>query len=221
MRKRLKWVYGFGLLAAMASGSASAALIVNGGLTLNTDPSVFYQQTVDDPCIIGGPDCKNPASFPQTLAGSGGGGSVYDLTTIKYTLAQITGVIGNTGAFTVGIDYNDTSVAQTLNKFVATYYGSNGTTVLGSQTFDTTPDTALKTIHNGTGFSDFLLSGFQLAAGTAFVGFPAIWFNNDGPDNYFLISAKPTIFVPEPGTLALLGIGMLAVAIASRRRRSL
>ena len=212
-----KAVLGAGLLAGLAAGSANAALVVDGALTLNTAPTVFFQQTVDDPCIIGGPDCKNPVAFPQALAGSGGAGSTFNITTIKYSLAQITGVIGNSGAFTVGIDYNDTSVAQILNSFVATYYAANQTTVLGSQLFDIA--TSLKTINNGTGFSDFPLSGFQLAAGTQFVQFQANWFNNDGPDNFFLINAKPTIFVPDPKTLALLGLGIFALALVVRRRR--
>lgn len=215
MRRTLKALSAAGLAVALA-GSANAALIVSGGLTLNTAPSVSYQQTVDDPCIIGGNDCQNPASFPQTLSGSGGAGSAFDKLSPLYTAAQLTGVTGST-AFIVGLDYNDTSVAQTLYEFGAYYYNAGGT-LIGSQVF--TEDTSLKTVFNGTGFSDFLLSGFNLVAGTAKVQFQAKWFNNDGPDSYFLIGAKPTIFVPEPGTLALLGLGAFALGVSARRRRS-
>jgi hypothetical protein len=51
------------------------------------------------------------------------------------------------------------------------------------------------------------------------VQFKADWFNIDGRDNYFLISAKPTIHVPEPGTLALLGLAAIGAALGTKRRR--
>lgn len=200
------------------AGSASAALITDSdsGLTLDTAPGVSYQQTNDDPCVIGGPDCSNPASFPQTTAAAGGGGTVSDYSSPVYTIAQILGVTGGSTAFTVGLDYNDTSVAQELRTFEAIY--DNGSGTVSSQVFNI--PTSLKTVYNGTGFSDFLLSGFLLPYATGTVQFHAVWFNNDGRDNYFLIGDTPTTHVPEPAMLGLLGLGAAALGFAGRRRRA-
>lgn len=206
------------IAAALFAGSAGAALVTDpdSGLTLDTAPGVSYQQTLDDPCVIGGPDCSNPVGFPQTTAAAGGGGTGSDYWSPTYSIAQILGVIGATNAFTVGLDYNDTSVPQELRRFEAVYDNGSGTT--SSQVFDVV--TSLKTVYNGTGFSDFLMSGFLLPYTTGTVKFHAAWFNNDGRDNYFLIGAEPTIHVPEPAMLGLLGLGAAALGFAGRRRRT-
>jgi hypothetical protein len=216
MNRMSRTVFGAFAVVALAMGissNAQADIITDGGLSLNTSPSVIYQQTEASPCLIGGSNCQNDASFAYTLASPGGSGSLYDgILSPVYSVSQIEGVVGGT-TFTVGLDYNQTVDPQTLYLFTATY------NVGGSQTFDLT--TILQTNNNGVGYSDFLLSGFVIPAGATTVQFTATWFNNDGADRYFLIGAEsqPLPSVPEPATLSLFGMGLLGVARRVMRRK--
>lgn len=210
---------------AMSATPARAALIVDGGLTLNTDPTDFYQQTDASPCVIGGSNCQNPAGFPKTLAGPGGNGSLFTEVSPLYTTAQITGVTGSS-SFIVGFDYNQNVDPQTLYYFEANYY--NGAALLSSQVFDV--ETVLQVINNGVGYSDFLMSGFVIPVGATNVQFEAKWYNNDGADRYFIIGANSPppcqvgdpgcdVNLPEPASLALFGLAAFAAGIARRRRK--
>ena len=193
------------------SGAASAALITDGALTLDTNPTDIFQQTAASPCVIGGNNCLNGA-FPMTTVQGGGGGEVKTgITSPTYSIAAITAVVG-TDPFTIGIDYNQANDPQRLDVFSAIF------DVGGTQTFDIS--TVLQTNNNGVGFSDFLLSGFVIPNGATTVTFSATWFDNDGPDRYFLIGAEATP-IPEPLTLGLIGFGLIGVgAVARRMRRS-
>jgi len=197
---------GFGLAAAATT--AHAALIVDGPLTLNTDPVDIFQQTAANPCVIGGNNCLN-GTFPMTTVQGGGGGTTQtNVLSPLYTIAQLQGAIGGGTAFTVALDYNQSVDPQQLFVFSAIF--SNGT-----QTFDI--PTILQVNNNGVGFSDFLLTGFTIPAGATSVQFSATWFDNDGPDRYFLLGAT-AVPVPEPSTLAVLGLGLLGLAFMARRK---
>ncbi len=215
---------GLGATVAVAgilfSGSAGAALITSGGLTLDTAPGATYDQQSDSPCVIGGNDCNNPV-LDYTLNGSGGAGTEeVGIMSPVYSLTSIYGVLngGTPTAFFIGLDYNDTSTDQILRSFMISYYSDAGTTSTGSQTY--TGPTSLKTIYNGVGFSDFLITGIVIPGSTTHIMFTASWFNNDGPDSYFLIKAGAPPSVPTPGTLALLGLGAAALGFAAKRRRT-
>jgi hypothetical protein len=196
---------------------ASAALITDpeSGLTLDTDPATIFGQTDASPCVIGGSNCQNGA-FPMTLEGSGGGGITSNVTNgFFYTVGQISTVVGGSN-FTVGIDYNQSSVPQTLTEFEALYYtAADDSALLSNQLFDV--ETILPVNHNGVGFSDFLLSGFALPGAATHVKFHAEWFNNAGADRYFLIGENAQV-IPEPSTLLLLGSGLLGLAYWARRK---
>jgi len=199
-------------LLGLGISNARADIILDGGLALNTSPTLIYQQTAASPCVIGGNNCLN-GTFDYTVEGSGGSGSLSDgIMSPVYDVSDIEGIVGGT-AFTIGIDYNQTVDPQTLYLFSATY------NVGGSQTFDVT--TVLQTNNNGVGYSDFLLSGFVIPAGATTVQFTATWFNNDGADRYFLVGAESTPLpaVPEPATLSLFGLGLLGVARRAMRRK--
>lgn len=195
-------------LLALAS-AANAALINDGGLTLDTNPSAIYGQTSASPCVIGGNNCQNPVGFLLTDAPTGGNGNV-TRTSPTYNVSQITSIVGG-NTFTIGLDYNQTSDAQSLFLFTADY--DVGT----DQTFDVA--TVLQTNNNGVGFSDFLLSGFVIPQGATTVTFTATWLQNDGADRYFLIGAN-SVPVPEPSTLAVLGMGLLGLGALARRRKA-
>jgi len=200
---------GAGLTAFAAS--SHAALVVDGTLTLDTNPSVIYQQTASSPCVIGGNNCLNGA-FPQTVVSGGGGGATKtNISSPTYTVAQILAVTGS-NSFTIALDYNQANDPQNLILFTADY------DVGADQTFDIT--TSLPTNNNGVGFSDFLLTGFVIPAGATSVTFIASWFDNDGPDRFFVV-AGDAVPVPEPSTLAVLGLGLLGLgagAVARRRK---
>ena len=196
--------------AMTLAGPASAALIDDGGLTLDTDPTVFYQQTEVSPCVIGGENCLNPV-FDYTVVGPGGDGRLDEAESPTYAVDDILTLVG-ANSFIIGLDYNQTVNPQTLYYFEACY--GDG---FGCQRFEIDGGTELQVNNNGVGFSDFLLSGFVIPDGATTVTFGAEWFNNDGADRYFLIGVDSEIHVPEPGTLGLLGLGLLGAGLARLR----
>jgi len=203
------------VLTFAGTTNAEAALIVDGNLTLNTDPSVIYQQTESAPCVIGGENCLN-GTFPYTVQGPGGNGEEDKVYSPVYTTSQITSVTGGS-TFIIALDYNQTVDPQNLYVFSAIY--CTAANVCTSQTFDIT--TSLQVNNNGVGFSDFLLTGFLIPVNTATVQFYADWFNNDGADRYFLVGVNtPPTVVPEPASLSLFGLGLLGVARRVVRRKA-
>jgi hypothetical protein len=211
-------------MVGLAAQPARALPITDPGSGLTLDAAVganIVGQTDVSPCVIGPPNCQNPAGFDFEPAGSGGGGSVFNETSPLYTVGQITTITGGSNAFTMLLDYNQTSVDQTLNLFEAIYF--NGAVEISRQTFDIA--TVLETVNNGAGFSDFLITGFVIPGTTTHIQFHANWFNNDGADRYFIQGAQsvpctPGVdcpVVPEPTSMLLLGIGFAGAAARALR----
>ena len=70
-------------------------------------------------------------------------------------------------------------------------------------------------------------NAFGAQFGLSYVGITSITYGYGGSsaDNYYIATADittitPTSEVPEPGSLAVLSIGLLGLGIAVRRRRS-
>jgi len=217
-------------MVGLAASTASAA-------TIGVVPAPpFYQNTDASPCVIGGENCKG--TIPYTVSGSGGDGSTFDKNSPTYLISDLMPyTIGS--QFSIGIDFNDTKIAQTLNSFsmvfcsatvavaddpvdCAVQGGSTTQTYLYDGLFD------FKTTHNGVGYSDFVMGLFDFndANGTAtIVQFQANWFNNDGPDRFFIIAGDADEVdnppeVPEPSSMLLMGGGLLGLAWWRKRKNS-
>ena len=203
MRRLLAWV-----LVAGAARIASANTIILDPVL--SDP--VFQQITNRPCVIGENSCHNvgfagPALLPANV-------SSYDMFSLIYTVSDIKTAIGDT--FLVGVDINQNNNVQTLSLFTMLVGGA----VLDTYNPDTpTPVPPAPGGNPGNGYADYLLGNFSSLAGlpeTATVQFHVIMpVVNAGREQFFLIPAAAE--VPEPVTMSMLGIGLMALALARRR----
>jgi hypothetical protein len=218
-------------IKAAASYGATTRLLLSGFVVLATqftlsaativtldNPGTQYQQTNDHPCIIGDSSCKNPAGFGFTALSSGGTQN-YDALSPAYTVGQIETILGG-NIFDVGIDVNSTTHPLATEQLALFTLSVDG--VVQFQYGSFTPGTVLADISNGSGFSDDLLKTFDLSGFTAgqSVQFHAIVNNaTDGAEEFFLINPRTATPIPEPASLALIGIGLLGIGVAKLRSK--
>ncbi len=176
-----------------------------------------YQQTTNNPCVIGDNSCNQPAGMLYTLLDAGSATS-YDAVSPTYTVGQLTTITG--GTFIMGIDINQSSAVQTLT-LVEMYIDGNlvDTYSVSLANAEVPPTTGGG---NGNGYADYILTGF-----TSLTGYNSdldVYFHivmpsaNDGAEEFFLISAPAPPQIPEPSSLMLLGTGLLGAAGAVRRK---
>lgn len=221
---------GMAALVAMTPLGAGAA-----GLTLATAP--IYQQTNNNPCVIGDPSCKEPSGMNYTSRSGtpapGGPGSSYILSSPSYEALSSfnfsTGSIPT--SFQIGIDDNfATGAGSELLAYFNTYdcgtsnpsYSDTNTTGPSSSPaiptacgspltgLSYTGPTAISYV-NGNGYSDVVLSTLSLTNGHYYIFQASVTNDSDGMEEFFIIPAG-TPPVPEPGTLAMLGSGLFGMA---------
>jgi len=232
--------------AALVASPASALVIdtfdVTGStstLTLNAVVPGGNQPT-NNPCLICGTNQPaQPTGFGYNNFDATGNVSIYNMfstATVGGSLAQDTLGTGYTvgdgsvlrayllaqasgTTFSVGIDVNEANTAQTLEAFY--FLNLTDRTVLASYT---TP-TLLPAPNNGTGYPDYLLSGFNIDRGDISLGDTVIFFArwsgaNDGAESFFLVAEPQVNGVPEASTWVMMIAGFLGVGgIALRRNR--
>ena len=202
---------GFSILVC-AMAAQAGTLLLSPVLTVHQ-----YQQTTNNPCVIGDPSCNNPATFPNftTLPVA----TSYDSLSPLYTVADIRGVVGNT--IVMGFDINDTSVTQTLSLFTMLINGSVVDTYTGAPTL-VPPTTGGG---NGNGYADYTFTGFTDL--TSYKTTDTVQFHvimplvNDGREEFFLLSANGGgggQAVPEPVSFLLAGGGLIGIYFLRRRQ---
>src|SRR5215471_1933173 len=173
------------VLLLVSSTGAMADITFNGSGALSNT----FQQTLNNPCVIGDKSCKEPAGLgyeAESGTPGGGNGSSYDLFSPVYqAVSPHPTYSGNLipTSFTIGVDEN--IAAGQSNEFLLffkTYLCGGGSTVgpttqVSGQTalpancvagavdatnsyIPATP-TAIPNNNNGNGFSDFTLNGFS------------------------------------------------------------
>jgi hypothetical protein len=209
---RFKLSLALGLLLA----SATVAHAVPIALTLEqAAPQTLGPQSASAPCIIAGTMCQNPAGFPFTDFVQGGNISSFDEDSPTYTVSQFPFL-----TFDVAIDVNTNSAAsETLQSFSVFVDSGSGF----EEIYNFTGPAIIGAASNaGNGFGDWLLGSIDLSSfgGDALVMFNAVWDGAvAGAESFFLVSTTPPPPVTEPGTLMLLGLGLLAIGLSHRRAK--
>lgn len=228
----MKILFRAGLVAlalGLVAGGAFASITFQASDTLGVN---VFQQTSNNPCVIGDPSCKEPAGMTYnsqsgTPAGQGG---TYDLSSPVYTaLSPFTVPTSYSGnniptSFTIGVDENiSTGAGAEQLVFFKTWIcssllASSCTTLSTANSYIPGSPTDVPNEHNGNGFSDFILTGFSLTNGVHYLFEAEVMNDTDGMEEFFIIPAGSPAFTPEPGTLMLFGSGLLGIAGLVRRK---
>src|SRR5437867_734718 len=230
MQGRLSWLAvcaTAAMLALTGAASADTLLTLTGPIAGNT----LGPQSTSNPCIIAGTQCQQPAGFGFNNFTSSGAISSYNMYSTTptanvadgvqgtpYTVAQLTGAVG-TNSFVVAIDVNTTAAAgEILRLFEVIDIHLGVQSVLYSTGPISLNIGSLSS--NGNGFADWESNLISLAGLPATDGilFHAVWDTaSDGAESFFIIPGNSPA-APEPGTLLLLGTGLVGLAAFARKK---
>ncbi|HSP69483.1 MAG TPA: PEP-CTERM sorting domain-containing protein [Bryobacteraceae bacterium] len=205
---------------ATVIGAVAMAIPASATITFDGSSSISntFQQTQNNPCVIGDPSCNEPAGMTYT---SNTGPGDYDLTSPMYTATSpFTTFFGNLipTTFRIGIDSNIATGAglQVLDFFRTYDCGTTGSScsIDSANSFET--NTNLPNNNNGNGYSDATLNGFVLTAGHKYQFRAAVINATDGMEEFFLIPLTSSP-IPEPVTSALVGLGLVSLFFLKRR----
>jgi hypothetical protein len=202
------------------------------------EPRTLGPQSQSAPCIIAGTQCQNDG-FPFTNFVQRGNISAYDEDSPTYTVSQFPFL-----TFDVAIDVNTNNAAAEMLQLFSVFVDSDGAAGVGGfeeiYAFNG-PGPIGNTSNAGNGFGDWLLESIDLSsfASDALVFFNAVWDGaRAGAESFFLLEAEPPPSIPppsipppsipppstpppasvtEPGTLLLMGLGLLALSLVRIR----
>jgi len=219
--------------ALLLPAAANATIVFEYSQTPQVD---VFQQTTNNPCVIGDPSCKEPSGMFYDR-NSGSPGSTYDL----YSTVYLAAASNNFGlnqiplSFFIGVDDNFSNISEhlvafntytcsgpvsTANTSAATSAACAGAAIDQPNSWNSsTPGYSLKDMSlsdNGNGYSNFILKNFSLTAGTFYAFRAIVSEDNDGFEEFFIIPAGSPP-VPEPVTSALVGTGLVALFFVRRR----